>query len=148
MNVISCKNPTTKSTKNTKGKVNPLVELLYRDEAYAIQGAVFEVYREMGTGFLESVYQECLGREFGIREIPFVSQKELTLSYKGDPLRQTYRPDFVCYDKIIVELKAAKSIAPEHKGQLMNYLKGTGLRLGLLVNFGSYPKARVESIIV
>ena len=125
-----------------------MVELLYRDEVYAIQGAVFEVYREMGAGFLESVYQECLEREFSDREVPFVSQKELALSYKGVPLKQTYRPDFVCYDKIIVELKAAKSIAPEHKGQLMNYLKGTSLRLGLLVNFGSSPKARVQRIIV
>ena len=124
------------------------MELLYRDEVYAIQGAVFEVYREMGAGFLESVYQECLERELRIREIPFASQTGLALSYKGDPLQQIYRPDFVCYDKIIVELKAAKAIAPEHKAQLMNYLKATGLRLGLLVNFGSHPKARVERIIV
>jgi GxxExxY protein len=125
-----------------------MAELLYKDEAYLIQGAVFEVYREMGAGFLESVYQECLEREFGSRGIPYVSQKELGLIYKGESLRQSYKPDFVCYDKIIVELKAAKSIASEHKAQLMNYLKATGLRLGLLANFGSYPKARVVRIIV
>jgi len=125
-----------------------MVEILYKDEAYAIQCAVFDVYREMGAGFLESVYQECLEIELRKREVPFEAQKDLNLVYKGDALTQTYRPDFVCYHKIIVEIKAAKAIAPEHKGQLMNYLKATGLRLGLLVNFGSYLKARVERLII
>ena len=92
-----------------------MVELLYRDEVYAIQGAVFEVYREMGAGFLESVYQECLVRELRIREIPFASQTDLALSYKGDPLQQIYRPDFVCYDKIIVEIKAVKQLDDVHR---------------------------------
>lgn len=118
-------------------------ELLFKDESYAIQGAVFGVYREMGCGFLEAVYQECLEKELISRHLPFEAQKELVLSYKGEHLAQTYRPDFICYGKIIVELKAVKEITPEHKAQLLNYLKATGLELGLLVNFGAYPKAEI-----
>ena len=117
--------------------------MLFPDECYAIQGAVFDVYRLMGCGFLEAVYQECLEREFRLRQLPFEAQKELVLSYKSEPLTQTYRPDFICYGRIIVELKAVKEIASEHKAQLLNYLKATGLELGLLVNFGAYPKAEI-----
>ena len=104
-----------------------MTELLYKDEVYAIQGAVFEVYREMGAGFLESVYQECLEKEFTANKIPFVSQQELTLNYKREALSQTYKPDLICYEKIIIEIKATKTIAPEHKAQLMNYLNATTL---------------------
>lgn len=121
--------------------------ILYREECYAIQGAVYEVYRELGNGFLEAVYQECLEREFTRLSIPFKSQIELTISYKGELLRQTYKPDFICYDKIILELKTVKEIGPEHRAQLFNYLKTTGMRLGLLINFGHYPKATVDRII-
>ncbi|MFN5947696.1 MAG: GxxExxY protein, partial [Pirellulaceae bacterium] len=109
----------------------------------AIQGAIFDVYREMGCGFLESVYQECLEKEFRLQNIPFVSQAELKLTYKGEPLLQTYKPDFICFNQIIVELKAVKAIAPEHQAQVINYLKATGMKLGLLVNFGDYPKATI-----
>ncbi|MHB9031808.1 MAG: GxxExxY protein [Anaerolineae bacterium] len=122
--------------------------LLFKDECYQIQGAVFEVYRELGFGFLESVYQECLVRELTLRQVPVVVQPELHLQYKGMALVQTFRPDLVCYDQIIVELKAAKETSPEYRAQLMNYLKATGLRLGLLVNFGHCPKATVERIIL
>ena len=122
--------------------------ILFKEECYQIQGAVFDVYREMGCGFLEAVYQECLNRELTTRGIPFVAQPELALNYKGEPLKQTYKPDFICYEKIIVELKAVKEIAPEHKAQVINYLKATGMKLGLLVNFGHYPKAQVERIIL
>ena len=118
-------------------------EIIYKEECYQIQGAVFEVYREKGCGFLEAVYQECLEKEFALGSIPFVAQQELQLTYKGQPLRQTYQPDFTCYGKIIVELKAVKEIAPEHKAQVINYLKATGFKLGLLVNFGAYPKATI-----
>ena len=100
----------------------------------------------MGCGFLEAVYQECLEREFRTRQVPFEAQKDLILTYKGETLSQIYRPDLICYGKIIVELKAVKEIAPEHKAQLLNYLKATGLELGLLVNFGSYPKADIVRI--
>lgn len=120
--------------------------IIYKEECYEIQGAVFEVYREMGCGFLEAVYQECLERELRLREIPFAAQPELTLSYKGERLQQIYKPDFVCYDKIILELKAVKEIAPEHEAQVINYLKTTGMKLGLLINFGAYPKATVKRL--
>ncbi len=123
-------------------------KVLYKEECYAIQGAVFEVYREMGCGFLEAVYQECLEKELRCRSIPFVSQKDLRLYYKGEPLQQTYKPDFICFEKIIVEIKAVREIAPEHKAQVFNYLKATGMKLGLLVNFGHYPKAVIERIIL
>ncbi|HNY26131.1 MAG TPA: GxxExxY protein [Candidatus Sumerlaeota bacterium] len=123
-------------------------KILYKDECYAIQGAVFDVYREMGCGFLEPVYQECLEKELGEREIPFVAQKELILIYKGEPLKQTYKPDLICYEKIVVELKSVKEVADEHKAQVFNYLKAAGLRLGLLVNFGHYPNVQIERIIL
>lgn len=118
-------------------------EIIYKDECYQIQGAIFEVYREMGSGFLEAVYQECLEKEFRWKGIPFFAQQELPLAYKGEKLSQTYKPDFTIYGKIIVELKAVKEIAPEHKAQVINYLKASGFKLGLLVNFGAYPKATI-----
>ncbi len=121
-------------------------EIIFKDESYAIQGAVFDVYREMGCGFLEAVYQECLEKELSQRTIPFMAQRELRLSYKGESLRQSYMPDLICYGKIIVELKAVKAIAPEHKAQVINYLKASGIKLGLLVNFGAHPKATITRL--
>lgn len=123
-------------------------KVLYRDESYAIQGAVFEVYRQMGSGFLEAVYQECLETELRLRGIPFRAKPGLALRYKGEMLAQTYKPDFVCYERIILELKAVREIAPEHLAQVMNYLKATSLKLGLLVNFCSHPKATVRRIVL
>lgn len=124
-----------------------MADLKFEEESYRIRGAVFEVYREMGCGFLEAVYQECLEREFAKQGIPFVAQQELVLQYKGDRLAQTYKPDFICYERIIVELKALKELGNEHRAQVHNYLKATGLELGLLVNFGHYPKAELERIV-
>lgn len=121
-------------------------KILFKDECYQIHGAIFEVYREMGCGFLEAVYQECLERELATRRIPFVVQPDLALSYKGEPLIQVYKPDFICFGKVIVELKAVKEIAPEHKAQVLNYLKATGMKLGLLTNFGTYPKASITRL--
>lgn len=111
-------------------------------------GAVFEVYRELGCGFLEAVYQECLAKELVLRNVPFSANQELRMLYKGQPLEQIYRADFVCFQQVIVEIKAVREIAPEHKAQILNYLKATGLRVGLLVNFGSYPKAVVHRFVV
>ena len=122
--------------------------IIFKEESYAIQGAIFDVYREMGCGFLEAVYQECLAKEFAKCEIPFTAQKELRLMYKGALLQQTYKPDFICHDQIIVELKAVKTIAPEHEAQVLNYLKATGMKLGLLANFGAYPKAVVKRFVL
>ncbi len=116
--------------------------ILSSDECCAIQGAVLDVYKEMGCGYLEAVYQECLEKEFSIRSIPFKAQTEPQLAYRSEPLKQVYKPDFICHDKIIAELKAVKGIALEHKAQLLNYLKTTSLELGLLVKFGSIPKLK------
>lgn len=101
----------------------------------------------MGCGFLETVYQECLAREFHGQGIPYVAQQHLTLHYKGETLDQTYSPDFVCYEHIVVEIKAVKELAPEHHAQLHNYLKAGKLELGLLVNFGHYPQVEIVSIV-
>jgi len=130
--------------KNTK----PMNNIIYKSESYAIQGAIFEVYREMGCGFLEAVYQECLEKELRQQNIPFVAQQELQLSYKGQPLQQTYKPDLVCHGEIIVELKALSEVTGQHRAQVLNYLKATGLKLGLLVNFGAHPKATIERLVL
>lgn len=122
--------------------------IVYKEESYAIQGAIFDVYREMGSGFLEAVYQECMEKELSLRKIPFRPQAELALSYKGEILRQKYIPDLICWDKIIVELKAVKQIAPEHEAQILNYLKASGMKLGLLINFGAYPKAEIKRFVL
>ena len=121
-------------------------EIIYKDEAYKIVGACFEVYNDKGCGFLEPVYQECLEMEFELQGIPFAAQKLLSLSYKGRSLRQKYGPDFVCYEKIIVEIKAVSALIDEHRAQVLNYLNATGYQLGLLVNFGHYPKLEWERI--
>ena len=123
------------------------MELIFKEEAYAIFGACFEVYNEMGCGYLEAVYQECLEVELKSRGVAFRPQADLTLSYKGQPLKQVYIPDFICLDKIILEIKAVSQLADEHRAQVHNYLKATGHRLGLLVNFGHYPKLEYERIV-
>jgi GxxExxY protein len=122
-------------------------EPLFKEESYKIVGACFEVYREKGCGFLEPVYQECLEIELCTQGIPFFAQRPLPLAYKGIPLRSVYQPDFICYDTIVLEIKALKEVTDEHRAQVLNYLKATGIRLGLLVNFGHYPKAQVERIV-
>jgi GxxExxY protein len=122
-------------------------EILYKTESCKIVGACFEVYRQKGCGFLEQVYQECLEFELGLQAIPFVAKKPLALEYKGRTLRATYEPDFVCFGKIVLELKAVTELTDEHRAQVQNYLKATGMKLGLLVNFGHYPKAQVERIV-
>jgi GxxExxY protein len=123
-------------------------EFLYKDEAYVIQGAIFEVYRTLGCGFLEAVYQQALEVELTQRNIPFVSQAEIGVEYKGVKLDQSYRADLVCYDKIILELKAVQNLLPEHEAQLQNYLRATKMRVGLLVNFGHYPKVEIKRIAI
>ena len=123
-------------------------KLIYKEDSYKILGACFEVYRERGCGLLEAVYQECLEIEFGLHNIPFSSHAALTLYYKDRKLKQTYVPDFECYEKIIVELKAVKELCDEHRAQVFNYLRATGYQLGLLVNFGHYPKLEYERIVL
>lgn len=128
--------------------MNPAVSnIIYADECYKIVGACFEVYKEKGCGFLEGVFQECLELELRSRSIPFEAQQILRLEYKGVPLKQGYIADVVCYGKIIVELKAVSRLAEEHRAQVLNYLSATGFQLGLLVNFGHYPKLEWERIV-
>ncbi len=119
------------------------VEIVLKDESYAIVGACFAVYNEMGCGFSEPVYQECLEIELTDRKIPFRPQTQLQLHYKGRALKRCYVPDFVCYEKVIIEIKAVKELCDEHRAQLHNYLKATGFKLGLLVNFCHYPKLQI-----
>ena len=119
----------------------------YKDESYRILSACFEVHNEMGSGFLESVYQECLTIEFQLRSVPYVAQKQLSLHYKGKQLESVFVPDFICYETIIVELKALSEFTDKHRGQVHNYLKATGYELGILLNFGSHPKLEYERIV-
>ncbi len=121
--------------------------ILFKEESYDIVGACFEVYKEKGAGFLEAVYQECLAIEFEEREIPFIQQPNLKLDYKGRELKQSYQPDFVCYNKIIVEIKAVKHIGDDYRAQTINYLKATKKELGLLINFGHHPKLEYERFL-
>ncbi len=121
-----------------------MADLIYKEESYKIIGACFELYKQKGCGFLEPVYQECLKIEFEIQEIPFAFEPEIHLEYKGRQLKQFFKPDFVCFGKIIVELKAVSSLIDEHRAQTMNYLNATGLGLALLVNFGHFPKLEYE----
>ena len=123
-------------------------ELIYREECYQIMGACFDVYRDKGNGFLEAVYQECLCFELAHHQVPFEEQPTLELTYKGHQLKQTYMPDFLCFGEVIVEIKAIRTLTDEHRAQVINYLKASGKRLGLLVNFGSYPKATWERLIL
>lgn len=113
-----------------------MTELLFKDETYQINGAIFEVYNDLGPGFLESVYQEALTREFTNRNIPFYEQWGINVFYKGEKLEKKFFADFICYYDIIIEIKAVEYILSEHEAQLINYLKATKKPLGILVNFG------------
>ncbi len=104
---------------------------------YMIIGAALEVHRELGCGFLEAIYQEALEREFVEQGIPFKSQPMVQIAYKGKPLNKTYQPDFVCHDAVIVEIKAFGKLGGTEQAQLLNYLKASGLKVGLLINFGA-----------
>ncbi len=111
-------------------------DIIYKDESYRIVGACIEVHKELGSGFLEGVYQEALALEFSRQNIPFEREKELKIKYKGVNLTKKYIADFICYQKILLELKALSNLSSEHEAQVLNYLKATNLRLGLLINFG------------
>jgi len=112
----------------------------YDVDGYALIGACFEVYKELGNGYLEDVYQESLEWELTDRRIPYVAQAKLPIFYKGRQLRKCYEADLIVLDRIIIELKAVKALLPEHEAQLLNYLKATGRKVGYLVNFGAFPK--------
>lgn len=107
------------------------------ERTFKIIGAALDVHKELGCGFLEAVYQEALEREFTTQEIPFRSQPVVKIIYKGKPLNKTYQPDFVCYGEVLVEIKALSVLTGAEKSQIINYLKASGLEVGLLINFGS-----------
>lgn len=123
------------------------MELIYPKESYMIIGAAMHVYNTLGSGFLEDVYQEALEIEFQKRNIPYEREKELRITYRDIELRQTYKADFVCYGKVIVELKAIQNLDGAHRSQVHNYLHATRFRLGLLVNFGCNDELEYERIV-
>ena len=126
---------------------NTVEDLIYKDEVYAIMGGCFAVYRDKGCGFLEPVYQECLEIEFDFLGLPAVPQPSVALSYRGRSLKHKYTPDFICFGKIVLEIKAVSALASEHEAQVLNYLNATGFKLGLLVNFGHYPNLEWKRIV-
>ena len=113
-------------------------ELLFKEEVYAIIGAAMEVHREKGCGFSEPVYQECMEIELADRNVSAEAQKEMKISYKGRLLKKTYMADFVAFGKIIVELKALDKLTSREESQVINYLKSSGLEVGVLINFGAH----------
>jgi GxxExxY protein len=122
-------------------------EVLFKEESYRIMGACFEVYNVKGCGFLEPVYQDCLQIEFRLQNIPAIPKAAFPMEYKGEPIGQHFEPDFLCFHEIVVELKAVSQLVEKHRAQVMNYLKATQKRLGLLVNFSSHPKLEYERIV-
>ena len=123
-----------------------MANIFFKEESYKIGGAIFAVHQALGCGFLERVYQDALEIEFKDRHIPYEREKQIQIMYKGKQLGEPYRADFVCYGKIIVELKAVDELCGIHRSQVVNYLKDTGFKLGLLVNFGE-EFANVERIV-
>jgi GxxExxY protein len=123
-------------------------KLILEQETHRILGACFEVDKEKGCGFVEPVYQECLELELASQGIEFLAQEEIGLSYKGRPLRQTYRADFICFGKVLVEIKAVSALTDEHRAQVMNYMRATGLKVGLLINFSHYPGVEHERFVI
>jgi GxxExxY protein len=121
-------------------------EIIYKEDSYKIIGACFEVYNERGFGFTEPVYQECLEIEFELQKIPYIAQPEIQLEYKSRKLEQFFKPDFICFDKIIVEIKAVSALSDSHIAQALNYLNATNFELALLVNFGQYPKLEYKRL--
>jgi len=115
-------------------------KLIHEEETYKILGACFEVYKEQGCGFHEHVFQESLEIEFRLQGIPAIPKPKIKLEYKGHPLESTFETDFVCFGKVIVELKAVSKIIDEHQAQVLNYLKASKFKVGLLANFGHHPK--------
>ena len=131
-----------------KPKGGGVTEIVYKEESYRIIGACFEVYNEMGFGFSEPVYQECTEIELEMCEIPFYARKSYPLFYKERKLKKEYEPDIVCFEKIVVELKAVSNLTDEHRAQLINYLRGMRMKLGLLVNYGRPGGLQHERIVL
>ena len=123
-------------------------ELIYPKRAYKIIGACFEVYKRVGNGFTEPLYQECLEMELSFREIPFEAQPKIPFSYRGQKTKKHFVPDFICFGAIILEIKAVEKCMKQHESQVLNYLHATGFRLGLLANFGHHPRLEYSRIVL
>ena len=124
-----------------------MTDLLHKDEVYAIIGAAMDVYNDLGPGFLENVYQEAMEIELESRDIPANAIQQLHIKYKGKDLKKSYVADLICYEKIIVELKAMDKLTLREEGQVINYLKATGLKVGVLINFGHYPSLEWKRLV-
>jgi len=124
-----------------------MTDLLFKNKTYQIRGACFEVYKQKGFGFLESVYQEFLEIEFGLQGIPFEAQPRIRLDYNGHVLESEFVPDLICFGLIVVELKALSELNDKHRAQVHNYLKASAFRHGLLVNFCHFPNVEIERIV-
>ncbi len=125
-----------------------MTQLVFQEETYAILGAAIEVHKELGSGFLEGVYQEAMELELADRKVDFEPRKELAVCYKGKPLRKAYEADLVCFGKIIAELKALDRLSGKEEAQILNYLKASGLKVGLLINFGSHGRLEWRRLIL
>ena len=123
-------------------------KIILEREVYEIVGAAMEVYYKVGTGFLEPVYQEMLAIEMERRGIPFVAEEELAIEYKGVTLKKKYRVDFICYGQILIELKSIERLSNIEIAQLLNYMKITKMRVGLLINFGARPRLEWKRYVI
>lgn len=121
-------------------------DIIYKDESYRIIGAAMEVHNELKNGYLEPVYQEALAKEFSLQDIPHEKESLINIYYKGEKLDKYYKADFICFDEIIIELKALSELTTNHESQLINYLKATNKKLGILINFGE-PSLQYKRII-
>ena len=122
-------------------------ELILKKEVYAVVGAAIDVHRELGPGFLESIYQEAMEIELKAKDIPFVAQQPIAVQYKGVTLKKQFFADLVCFEQIIVEIKALAHLSGTEQAQLLNYLKGTGFPIGILINFGSHGKLEWKRLV-
>ena len=124
-----------------------MTDLLLKDEVYGVVGAAIEVHKELGPGFFEAVYQEAMEIELTDAGIPFGSQEPVTIHYKGRPLEKQYVPDLICHEQIVVELKAVDALSSQEEAQMINYLKATGLRVGVLINFGTHGRLEWKRLV-
>ena len=122
-------------------------EYLLKDECYRVIGACIEVHNELGNGFLEAVYAEAMVHEFISRKIPFKKETRLDVHYQGVKLEKFYVADFICFGELIIEIKACDGLIEEHVAQVLNYLKATNLKVGLLINFGT-KKLQTKRVIL
>ena len=123
------------------------MDLLYKEEVYAVIGAAMEVYNNLGPGFLEAVYQEAMQVETAARKIPTLPEQKLFIDYKGRPLKKFYEADLICFEKIIVEIKALDKLSSREEAQILNYLKATGMKVGILINFGAHQNLEWKRLV-